>query len=272
MAKRDNIRDSRIDGSTDFSTDNKIDRTTGYSADSSTESPVGGFRNSVFPSLDDEYVIEEDDPEGEPSEEPEEDPDCEQDEQDGKKKGKKGGKTSPFKLLLEMMVNPVEGWKKIRRAKYTPEEVANRCLYPLAAVAAASCFADLFYSATSTVSECLVRAISVFVAFFFGNFLILIIQKALYPKLHKELPDSKFGKEFAAYNLATLCIFSTLYQLLPMIGPVLAFLPIWTIFLVIKGSRFFRFPEEKENLMIAINCMAIVGVPIAIFSLFDAIL
>lgn len=171
-----------------------------------------------------------------------------------------------------MMLNPVEGWKKIRRAKYSADETAMRCFYPLSGIAAASCFAELFYTATAEVSQCVINAISVFAAFFFGNFLVLVAQKAFYPKAHKDDPESKFGKEFVMYNLSTLAIFWTLIQLLPMIAPVLAFLPLWTIYLAIRGSRFFRFPEEKANLTITLNCILLLGAPTSIYWLFSLIL
>ena len=47
--------------------------------------------------------------------------------------------------------------------------------------------------------------------------------------------------------MATLPVFYMFYRLLPILGPMLVFLPLWTIYLVFRGVRFLRLPKEKES-------------------------
>lgn len=222
------------------------------------------------------YIPEEEDKE-EDSDDADNEADASEDEEasnkDADEESEKTSKTqSPFLLLAKMMLNPVTGWKEIRRANMPADELSRRCFYPLLAIAAASCFIELIYDSSKTVSDCMVLAVSVFSSAFFGNFLIQILAKASLPEKLKKLTDTRYFKDYIIYCLSTLAIFFILFTALPMISPVLVFLPLWTIYLAIRGARFFRFPKEKSNLLKTLFCLYIIGAPVAIFWVFDMIL
>lgn len=179
---------------------------------------------------------------------------------------------SPFRLLFEMMLNPVEGWKKIRRAKITPEHIARGCFYPILGLAAASCFMECIYNSATTLSMAMTTAVTIFVALFLGNFLALAFVKMMMPTAQKKIADTSYGKKFMMYLLSTLGLFWTLYQCLPMVGPVVCFTPLWTIYLAMRGARFFRFPEDKENLLTAILCVIVIAAPVIIYWVFDMVM
>lgn len=215
---------------------------------------------------DDEEKDDEEDEEDEENLEDEEQP--EGDDDDGEEKKDQ----SPFMLMLEMMINPVNGWKRFRRAHFTTERVGAGCFYPLVGIAAASCFIDCFYDNSVTMSMAMVSAVKVFVSFFFGNFVALMALHLLMPGKFKDLPDTPFGKQFVMLMLSTLALFWTLYECLPMLGPILFFLPLWTIYLTMRGVRFFRFPEEKKSLLTTLICVSILGSPFLIYYIFDLFL
>ncbi|MDE5653488.1 MAG: hypothetical protein K2I48_08505 [Muribaculaceae bacterium] len=176
---------------------------------------------------------------------------------------------SPLAMMFGMMLNPVDGWKKIRRSRTTPEQTAAGCFYPLLAIAAAACFVECFYNTSVTLSDAMLTAVKTFVALFFGNFLILMGIKMFMPGKFKKIADSAFCKSYVMYLLSTLALFRTLYECLPMIGPVLFFLPLWTVYLAIRGARFFRFPPEKSNLLITILCILTLMAPFLVYQIFD---
>lgn len=211
-----------------------------------------------------EYSLEDEDTgiPGTPPEEPEKENPPEKD----------GQTPSCFRLLLSMMVNPIEGWKEIRRNDINSDEVAKNCFFPIAALSAASCFMQLFYNASSSPETCLISGIKIFMALFFGNFLTILLFKIGLPKEYRNIGDSNFGKIFVMYNLSTLGLFYILYELLPMLGPVLVFLPLWTIYLTMRGCRFFRFTEEKGSLLKTLICLFLLGAPIAVYWAFDILL
>lgn len=181
-------------------------------------------------------------------------------------------KKSPFLLMLNVLFNPVEGWKKMRREKLKPEKFQSDCFYPLLALLAVSKFSALFYSPKISVSSMIVDGVVAFVSFFFGYFCILVLVKALLNKKASSVFETDFGKNFVILSLSTLSLFSIFTDLLPMLWPILIFLPLWTIYIICKGIRFFRLSENGSVRQTVIICSSIVGIPYLISWLLGMIL
>jgi hypothetical protein len=61
---------------------------------------------------------------------------------------------------------------------------------------------------------------------------------------------------------STLLLFRILLNLLPMLGPVLVFLPIWTIYLVVRGARILRVPKDRETSMAGLISLYVIAAPL----------
>ena len=70
------------------------------------------------------------------------------------------------------------------------------------------------------------------------------------------------GKQLVMVGMSTLALFSSIIQFLPMIEPVLVFLPIWTIYIIFKGVRIIRVPDDVENSTTGYLCLLIILTPI----------
>lgn len=175
----------------------------------------------------------------------------------------KGG-VSVFGLLLKTMFNPVEGWKSIRRHKIKPETAQKECLYPLLAVYAVSMFAILAYSAKADLSDVVVNAVTSFVSFFFGYFCIVIALRHILPGPVAELFDADFGKTLVVISLSSLCLFFTLTELLPMLWAILIFLPLWTVYMICRATKFMKIPEDRQLLTVGLLNLTIIGTPIVL--------
>ncbi len=219
--------------------------------------------------LDDDLHGEDDEKELEHEEEHEEGEEGEEEKDDNSAGSRHPG---PVTLLLYMMTNPVEGWKRIRRADISPEDTAAKCFYPLTALASLSVFAELLYGTLTGFTSALIKALLVFISFFFGYFLVKIMTKIFTPQACRKAIDSNFGKEYVMYLLSTLTIFYTAGSLLPMLDSLLVFLPLWTIYLATKGVRFFKFSDSRTALVTVLLCCYIILAPVAIYSLFADIL
>ncbi|MDE5870288.1 MAG: YIP1 family protein [Muribaculaceae bacterium] len=183
----------------------------------------------------------------------------ETDEEEDDDEIKNGG--SLYTLLFKIMSTPVEGWKEFKRRKYSVEEVSSRCFYPLVALAALSEFAAMIYT-TVTLSVSLLNAISAFIAFFFGYFTIILLCGLLLPKAARNVFKTDLGKGFVMINLSTLALFFTALNLFPMIDAVLVFLPIWTIYLIYKGVKILRIPNDIESRTKIVLTFLIIGIPL----------
>lgn len=184
----------------------------------------------------------------------------------------KPGSASPFRLMCGVLAGPVQGWKRVKRSGLGVQDVLSRLFYPVTAFAAFSKFANLFYDANAVLSRVIVDCVVTFIAFFFSFFAIPVVTKWILPVNCTGWADKNFGKEFVAYSLSTLALFYGFYTLLPMIEPILVFLPLWTIYVICRGVRFLRVPEDRETLVSSAMSLMIAGFPIIIGWLFYKIL
>ena len=173
-------------------------------------------------------------------------------------------KISVFGLLLNIMFNPVEGWKKLRRSKISIEKIQSGCFYPLLAILAICKFSDYFYSVNVTLQNVITQAVISFVSFFFGYFCIQMFLSWFLSKETSDHIEEKFAKEYILVSLSTLVIFTIFIELLPMIWPILIFLPLWTLYIMFKGVRFFHLPSNKEMKFYIITSIVMIGVPMVI--------
>lgn len=190
-----------------------------------------------------------------------EDPNDDDDSNDDAVENKKNSPSS-FHLLIRTMLTPVEGWKSLKRAKFKSDEVASGCFYPIIALAAVAEVARIFYEANTSISDWAVNGMTTFITFFFGYFTVLFCGAFLLPKAARPLLKKDIGQQFVMYNMSTLAIFWIAIRLLPMLEPVLVFLPLWTIYLIYKGVRVIRVPYDVENSTTGLLCMLIIGAPL----------
>lgn len=154
---------------------------------------------------------------------------------------------SPFMLLIDILFTGTAGWKRLRRARLTPEQTAAGCFYPILALVAICRFADWFYLPEFDLASTLVQAASIFASFFFSYFAAQVICKWFFPAEAKSKVDSPYFKLVVQYALASLAFFWIPAEVLPILEPITVFLPIWTVFIITKGVRFLRLPENHKN-------------------------
>lgn len=211
------------------------------------------------------YILEEEEIEQDPDDSPRnfaayKDEEREEEaELEDKKKG-----YSAFGILFRVMFNPVEGWKKLRRNKIPVEKMQAGCFYPLLAILALSKFASFFYSVNVNLSEVLTSSIVAFVSYFFTYLCLPMLVNLLLKKDISERYENRFGKEYTLVALSTLSLFSIITNLLPMIWPILIFLPLWTIYIMFKGVRFFKLPIKDEMKFFVTLTAGVIGLPLLI--------
>lgn len=169
---------------------------------------------------------------------------------------------SPLGILWKTMMTPVEGWKALKRAKFTTEQFAYRCFYPLCALAALSNVSRWFYEANTTPGEWMMDGAVTFMALFFGYFTVILLAPVLLPKASRGLVAKDFGRQFVMLALSTCALFYIAIAVVPMLDPVLVFLPLWTIYLIYKGARILRVPDEAKTPTVGLLTMLVIGAPL----------
>ncbi len=182
------------------------------------------------------------------------------------------GESSLFTSIFKILSNPVDGWKNLKRSKFSVEKVAVRIFYPILAIAALSEFMELFYNTDVNFADIIAISIITFITFFFSYFTVLLAGSFLLPEVCRKVLHSNFGKEYVMINITTLALFYFLYKVFPLAGPLIAFLPLLTVYIAYKGIKLFRIPYEKETLSCCIIVGLLIGAPLGWNWIFSDIL
>ncbi|MDE7402351.1 MAG: hypothetical protein K2M87_02935 [Muribaculaceae bacterium] len=169
---------------------------------------------------------------------------------------------SPPGILIKTMLTPVEGWKSLRRARFTKDEVARKCFYPIVGFAAFSEGASIFYEANYSISDWAIEGLCTFITFFFGYFVARLLGMHILPADSRAFLKKDIGGQFIMIAMSSLALFWSAIQIVPMFDPVLVFLPIWTIYMIYKGAKVMRIPAENRTKSIGLLCLLVIGVPI----------
>lgn len=217
-----------------------------------------------------EYVIDdEDDDEDIDDEDEEELDDVNVDEPGAESPTRSKRSPSPISVLFKTMATPVEGWKSLKRSKFSTDRFFSACFIPFASLAALSEFASFFYEANCSWGDVSLSALLVFISFVFGYFSLIPIAQILLPRRVKKVASLDVGKQYAMLGMSTLALFYALYNLLPMFGPVLVFLPLWTIYILYKGVKILRVPADLYIRTGVTYSIMTIGAPSLWFYLLD---
>lgn len=179
---------------------------------------------------------------------------------------------SPWAIFLRLFYSPLSAWKQLKNSSYGPERTAAKVFYPLIALASAGAFIGKYYDPGLSVAVLLQNAIGIFIAFFIGYYLVIVLCRAALPGDGKAKIDIPYGRKWLQFLMSTLAVFFTIFELVPALEPVLVFTPIYTVYLSLRGVRFLRLKEVKDAPVgWAVGILAI-GVPYGIFYIFEAIL
>lgn len=171
-----------------------------------------------------------------------------------------GSSSSPLILLLRVMTSPVDGWKALKRSHIDPPEMARGSFYPLMALAAAARFLDFFYESNATVAGVLVDAVVVFISFFLAYFAAQLCCRLFPARISGRLTDI-FGRDFMIAAMCTMVLFTVLREALPMAEPVLVFLPLYTAYLIFRGVKYLRLPNESQTWVAIVISVMIITFP-----------
>jgi len=183
------------------------------------------------------------------------------------------GQMSPLLLMFKVLLNPVEGWKSLNRYKgYTPEVIAKKCFFPLAGITALSCFSDLVYGFGVTLEQVILSGLKTFVTFFLAYYGVIFTGRVLLGEEVGKRLDDRYGRGLVMLALSTLALFFAAMHLLPMLEPVLVFLPLWTIYTVTRGVKYLRVPERRSTIVTTVIAALIIGMPILVDWVFGKLL
>lgn len=174
----------------------------------------------------------------------------------------------PVMSLLKLMATPVQGWKDLKNQKFSSLEAATRCFWPLLILSSITSYIGPFLDVTMTWTDTILKSLGIFMTFLLSNYAILVGAKILLPKSEKKRLDTAFGHVFVMTCLSSLMLAVILWNLLPMLTPLLVFMPIYTIYLVVRGAKYLRISPEALQTSTIRLCVLILGMPMLFYWLF----
>lgn len=174
---------------------------------------------------------------------------------------------SAIMLWLKLVGTPVEGWKAIKRSSITAAEWSWRCFYPLTLFCALSCLMTMTYDHDVTIASAITQTIVTFMAILLSYICTLLLADILLPQIRQNI-KSDFGRIFVMAAISTMSVAFALWNLLPMLSPILAFVPIYTIYLVLRGVKYLRVPQDMTNRTTIMMCLFIIGLPMLLNYIF----
>lgn len=190
-----------------------------------------------------------------------------------KSNNKKSPNLKAWGIFLSLFVSPDKAWLRVFTSGRSSEDTARRVFYPLIALCAVLQFCSFIYNPGITLSNVLQQAIIVFIAWFIGYFgVVIIVSNAIFGEESKELGSSDNGKKLIMLSMASLTVFYSIGEILPMLEPLLAFAPIYTIFLISRGIKVIGVPENQRVRISIFYSVMIIGVPLLLRWLFESLI
>lgn len=177
------------------------------------------------------------------------------------KPAKKTGVIACIKMMVEILLNPANGWRMLLRSGVSDEQYFFRAVAPLSLVAGLSEFAAVFYGMEGSIFTAMTTAVSVVVALIAGYFSVIALGGIFLPKATRQILRDKAGKLYTGVGISSLALFYTLYNCIPMLQPILVFLPLWTIYALFRGIKIFRFANVNEIAVIGAMSVMTISFP-----------
>lgn len=153
-------------------------------------------------------------------------------------------------LLVNLLVNPKEGWGSLSTSNMTQGDFLKRYFYPLLAIAAASVFLGMIRTTDALdLQHCIMVSTVVIVQNFMGYYLAIFLYKEMLTILFKQEPKTGNSSQlFIGANLLVLMALNLAVSLLPSLS-ILGLLPLYVVVVIWKGAQYYITIEEDKGIM-----------------------
>lgn len=169
---------------------------------------------------------------------------------------------NPVWLFIKLMFGPVEGWRDLRRTKLSARAFEFGCFFPLILIAGLSSIADFMHNSATTTASVLVKSITTAVAFLLTYYGTAILCEIMLPQKVCKALRTSFGSIYIMAVISPLVLASIIGSWAPILEPAMFFMPIFSIYLIVKGVKFLRIPSDTHYKTIAWMSFATIGLTI----------
>lgn len=177
-----------------------------------------------------------------------------------------------LKNICQLVLSSSKGWEDVSASLSDPEQLMKDGYIPLVGVAAASEFVRLLYRDSGGFLTVMELAIALFGTYFVSYYVArLILEYYLRPIINSEVNNVKLST-FTIYGLGMLAIIEFIENVMPTDLTLVKFLPLFVALVLYKGAKYMSVKPEKELAFLGLVVLAIIVVPIGIFSILKLII
>lgn len=172
-----------------------------------------------------------------------------------------------LKYLIQLQLSPANGWDELQRRAPSADELAQKGLYPLLAITAATEFLAFFYSRHMTLGGVLVRAIADFGTYFISLFIARLIFELYLGRLCDTAPEQSRVSVMTVCGIGLMVLIQLISNCLPWNLVLLKFLPLYVVLVLFKAIPYIGVRKKDALRFVGLSAIAIVAVPLAIYYL-----
>ncbi len=163
--------------------------------------------------------------------------------------------------LFALVVAPGKAWQNISSKEENFTAFLNGYLYPIMGITALSVFANLF-SEHFTLEKALKLMTIDFVKFFVGFYIASFLIDEFLQKFFEREKDSKQVEKFVGYSLSVYMLITIFINLFMGTFPFLRFAPLYIIYIVWEGSKYYmNINENKRLLFVVLSSLILIFSP-----------
>ena len=177
-----------------------------------------------------------------------------------------------LKNLVQLVLAPAKGWEDVSASLATPERLLRDAFFPLLGVSALSEFIRLFYHNSGGFLTVFELAIALFGSYFVSFFIArIILSNYIGGFIDGEVNQTKIST-FIIYGLGLLLMIEIIENLLPTDLTLVKFLPLFVALILYRSTAYLAVKPGTELRFLCLAVIAVIVVPIAIFSLLELII
>lgn len=169
-----------------------------------------------------------------------------------------------LKYLFQLILSPSRGWEDLSHDGADSEELMRRGYYPLTGIAAVTEFVQMFYHHSVGIGDTLRSAIVTFCAFFAALYASRMTLDALLPKVVEGVPSDRRTATMNVMCLGQMLLIRILSNCLPTGLTLVHFLPIYTLLIYYKASRYMAVRKDCEMNFIVIGLVSVIATPVVL--------
>ena len=152
-----------------------------------------------------------------------------------------------LKNILQLILNPKNGWEELSYEAPDPDVLCAKGMYPLMGLAALSAFVQGCYAMTFDLGALLQLAVAQFVSLMATFFIAVALFDTYISRFSREDVSSSKMRIVALFVVSMLSIIQIIENLVPVALTIVQFLPAFAAIILWQARAYLKIDMEKEG-------------------------